>query len=162
MRILIVCTGNICRSPMGEGLLRKMLRDRGKQGEVVVESAGTFPVEGAPASSEAVATAAEHGVDIRGHVGRALTDRLVQRADLILTMAPDHRDRLVAAYPEAEEKTELITLYGDPEGDPRGVPDPIGQGKEIYERTFLQIQRGLDAAFPKILEGIPDERESRR
>ena len=160
MRVLIVCTGNICRSPMAEGLLRKLIRESGKQGEVVVESAGTFPVEGAPASTESVATAAEHGVDIRGHAGRPLSDRLVQRADLILTMEPEHRDRLVAAYPDAAEKTHLITRYGDPEGDPLGVPDPIGQSREVYERTFELIRAGLEAAMPRILERVPDRRES--
>ncbi len=150
IRVLLVCTGNVCRSPMAEGVLRKMLRDNDQHGEVVVESAGTFAAEGAAASSDAVEVTAASGVDLRGHVARALAARLVGRADLILTMEPEHGDRLLSSFPDAAEKTHLITTFGDPSGDPLGIPDPIGRGREVYKRTLRSIEASLRAALPKI------------
>jgi protein-tyrosine phosphatase len=151
VRVLLVCTGNVCRSPMAEGLLRKLLRDNGQHGGVVVESAGTYAVTGAPASSDGIDVAAEMGVDLRGHIARAISGRLVGRADLILAMEPEHEDRLMAAFPDAAGKTHLITTFGDPSGDPLGIPDPIGQGREVYARTLRLIEVSLRAALPKIL-----------
>ncbi|MFB3908922.1 MAG: low molecular weight protein arginine phosphatase [Candidatus Eisenbacteria bacterium] len=150
IRILIVCTGNICRSPMAEGLFRKLVREAGLHDRVVVESAGTFAPEGAPASPEGVEVAAREGIDLRGHASRALSTRLVSRADRILVMEPEHRERLIAAFPEAEEKTFLLTTFADPQGDPLGVIDPIGMGVEVYERVYRQIEQALRAALPEI------------
>jgi protein-tyrosine phosphatase len=150
IRVLLVCTGNVCRSPMAEGVLRKMLRDSAQHGEVIVESAGTFAAEGAPASSDAIEVTAESGGDLRGHVARSLTARLVGRADLILTMEPEHGDRLLSLFPDAARKTHLITTFGDSSGDPLGIPDPIGRGREVYERTLRSIDASLRAALPKI------------
>lgn len=161
IRVLLVCTGNVCRSPMAEGLLRKMLRDRAQHGEVVVESAGTFAAQGAPASTDAVDVAAASGVDLRGHVARSLTARLVGRADLILTMEPEHGDRVLRAFPDAAGKTHLITTFGDPLGDPLGIADPIGQGREVYDETFRSIEASLRGALPKIGAMI-DEKEGDR
>ncbi|MBM3288104.1 MAG: low molecular weight protein arginine phosphatase [Candidatus Eisenbacteria bacterium] len=159
IRILLVCTGNVCRSPMAEGLLRKMLRDGGDHGEFVVESAGTAAVGGIPASSAAVETASGHGVDIRGHVSRAVSSRLVERADLILAMEPEHVEMLAASYPTSSEKIHLVTQYADRSGDPLGIPDPVGQGIDVYERTWILIEDSLQRAIPAILELIPGEPE---
>ena len=159
LRILIVCTGNVCRSPMGEGLLRKLLREENRHGEVVVESAGTHALDGSAASLEAIDTAAEDGVDIRGHVARSITKRLVDRADLILTMEPEHADRLVDDYPEAESRVHLVTVYGDPKGDRLGVPDPIGLGHETYRAAYRTIKKALRYAVPRILAMVPEGTE---
>lgn len=155
IRVLLVCTGNICRSPMAEGLLRKMIREQNLHSEVVVESAGTFPLDGSPASAHAVETAKENGIDIRGHAARELSSRLVSRADLILTMEPEHKERLVAAFPGAEAKTHLLSLYGNPDGEPVSVTDPISLGREAYQLAFCQIEEGLKAALPKIIAMVP-------
>lgn len=159
IRVLIVCTGNICRSPMAEGLLRHLLRGDQRHGDVVVESAGTHPVVGAPASPESVETAAEHGVDLRGHAARPVTARLIARADLILTMEPAHRSVILGLSREAQGKTHVLTTFGDPEGDPDGVPDPIGLGSDIYRDTFDRIDASLRAALPLILAMAPEASE---
>jgi protein-tyrosine-phosphatase len=144
---------------MAEGLLRKLLREAGFHDRIVVESAGTFPTEGSHASSDSIETAAEAGIDLRGHAARSLGPRLVARADVILVMAPEHVDRILDFYPEAEGKTYLLTIFGDPEGDPLGVPDPIGLGPEVYRTTFRQIEAALRAALPRILAMVPEESE---
>ena len=82
--ILVVCTGNICRSPIGERLLRQQLPGR------QVTSAGIFGLEGRPADASAQAVALRHGLSLEGHVARRVTCSLLQQSDLILVMEPEH------------------------------------------------------------------------
>lgn len=151
VRVLLLCTGNVCRSPLAEGILRHLIRREGHSAEFVVESAGTHASPGAPVSANSVEVAGEHGIDIRGHVARPLSRRMAERSDLILAMEAEHADFVRMAYPEAEEKTFVLTRYADPGGDPLGVPDPIGLGLAAYRDTFDRIETGLRAALPRIL-----------
>src|SRR5262245_63475713 len=84
-RVLVVCTGNTCRSPIAAALLRRELAASGRH-DVSVESAGTGAWEGAPASEGAYLVMLEREIDISGHRARPLTPEMVQQADLILTM----------------------------------------------------------------------------
>lgn len=151
VRVLLLCTGNVCRSPMAEGILRHLVRREGHSGEFVVESAGTHAAPGAPVSASSVEVSGEHGIDIRGHVARPLGRRMVDRTDLILAMEPEHAEFLRMAYPEAGGKCFVLTSYCQPEGDPLGVPDPIGLGIEAYRETYDRIDGALRAALPRIL-----------
>jgi protein-tyrosine phosphatase len=112
--ILVVCTGNVCRSPIAEGLLRRGLQARFGEDAPLVASAGTAGWEGSPAMAESVAAAAERGADIRGHVARRLAPEHVRGADLVIAMATEHRNRIVAAVPEVAGRTftlkELVRL----------------------------------------------------
>jgi protein-tyrosine phosphatase len=90
--ILVICTGNICRSPISEGLLRDALERRFGASAPRVSSAGTSGLEGSGAMPESVQAASELGVDIAGHVARRLTPPMTSEADLLLCMARDHRD----------------------------------------------------------------------
>lgn len=122
--ILVVCTGNVCRSPIAEGMLRRRLRARFGDHAPLVASAGTAGWEGSPAMPESVAAAAERGVDISRHVARRLGAEHVRAADLVIAMAAEHRDRIVAAVPEVAERTftlkELVRLLEAlPPAEPR-------------------------------------------
>jgi protein-tyrosine phosphatase len=118
--ILLVCTGNICRSPMAEGFFRRQLAERGIDG-VHVESAGVSGWEGSPATAEAVQALDELHVDIAEHRARRLTRRMVEAADLVVAMAGEHRDAIGRVVPSAASRTftmkELVRLL-DAEGDP--------------------------------------------
>lgn len=112
--ILVVCTGNICRSPIAEGVLRVLLEERLADAAPLVASAGTAGWDGRPATEEAVAAAAELGVDIAGHRARALRPDHVRAADLVIGMSAEHVERAVALEPSAAERTftlkELVRL----------------------------------------------------
>jgi protein-tyrosine phosphatase len=112
--ILVVCTGNICRSPMAEGFLRAALVGRLGEAAPVVTSAGTAGWDGSGAMDEAVRSAQEHGVDIRTHLARKLRGEMLEDADLIVCMAAEHRRVIVGAMPDLETKTftlkELVRL----------------------------------------------------
>ena len=125
--ILVVCTGNVCRSPIAEGMLRAALEARLGDEAPMVASAGTAGWEGSGAMPESVAAAAEHGVDISGHAARRLEPEHVGAADLVIGMAAEHRDHVAHAMPEAVGRTftlkELVRLIealtpADPAGEP--------------------------------------------
>jgi protein-tyrosine phosphatase len=112
--ILVVCTGNVCRSPMAEGFLRAALIERLGQDAPAVRSAGTAGWEGSGATREAIAAAGERGIDIGSHRARILDRALVRDADLVVCMAAEHREAVARLDPDAIERTftigELVRL----------------------------------------------------
>ncbi len=151
--ILLVCTGNTCRSPMAAGILKKMLVEEGIKG-VSVLSAGTAALEGMPATDLAVETSSEWGIDIASHRSRPVTDELVAKADLILTMTPEHREEVLLHDPAAASRTFLLKSFPVPvREDPSFfIRDPIGGGPEEYQRSFLEIEESLRRIFSAILQ----------
>ncbi|WP_447723672.1 arsenate reductase/protein-tyrosine-phosphatase family protein [Enterobacter asburiae] len=127
--ILVVCTGNICRSPIGERLLRQQLP--GKQ----VNSAGILGLEGHPADAAAQAVARRHGVSLEGHIARKVTRNLLQQADLILVMGPEHLRFIATMAPENRGKSLLFGQWLDI----RDIPDPYHKSREAYEYVFEQL-----------------------
>jgi len=107
--ILVVCTGNICRSPIGERLLRQYLPDRD------ITSAGIFGLEGCPADDCAQDVAWRHGISLDGHVARRLTPGLMQESDLILVMEPKHLHFISAMAPEIRGKSLLFGQWLEPQ-----------------------------------------------
>lgn len=112
--ILVVCTGNICRSPMAEGFLRAAFVGQLGEAAPVVASAGTAGWDGSRAMDEAIHSAEERGADIRAHLARKLRGEMLEDADLIVCMAAEHRKAIVGAMPDLESKTftikELVRL----------------------------------------------------
>jgi low molecular weight protein-tyrosine phosphatase len=124
LRVLVVCTGNICRSPMAEGFLRERSR-RLLDGDLEASSAGTWARLGSPPMPEAIEAAAERGVDVAHLRSTPIEREAIDDADLILTMAAEHRDEILHIAPDAEPKTftlkELVRLLADlpePEAEP--------------------------------------------
>jgi glycine hydroxymethyltransferase len=106
--ILFLCTGNICRSPMAEGLFRHAIKGRG---EFRVLSAGLGALDGQPPSPHSVQAMKEIGIDITHQRSRALTAELVRSADFILGMTHSHVDTVALLYPQAMEKTFLLREF---------------------------------------------------
>jgi len=140
--VLLVCTGNICRSPLGEALLRRAVTQRGIDGVTVV-SAGTGAWDGAPASEGAYLVGLERGLDLSGHRARLLTRELVEAADVILTMARHHRARVDELG--GEGKVFVLGEYAGREGDDAEVSDPFGGDLDVYRDTCAELE-GLIAA----------------
>jgi protein arginine phosphatase len=149
--IVMVCTGNTCRSPMAEVLLKKkiaqrmgcevgQLDDRG----MVITSAGISAAPGGRAAAEALQTLTERGLDLSQHETQPLSDRLVRFADLILTMTRGHRDVILDHWPDAESRVRLIS------GGRGDVADPIGGPLEQYRRCADQLDAFLDDWVEKL------------
>jgi protein-tyrosine phosphatase len=116
LSVLLVCTGNICRSPMAEGILK----DRSVRlldGALSVTSSGTYARGGMPPTEEAIAVAAERGVEIAGLRATAFVPELADRADVVITMTEEHKMEVLDVAPEAQVKTftlkELVELLGE-------------------------------------------------
>ncbi|HZB02378.1 MAG TPA: low molecular weight protein arginine phosphatase [Actinomycetota bacterium] len=162
--ILVVCTGNVCRSPMAEGFLRAALVERLGDDAPPVASAGTAGWEGAGATDEAIAAARERGVDIAAHRARVLSRSLIEDADLVVCMTGEHRAAVADLLPEALERTytiaELVRLAeagraegtfaervaaaaasrnGFHRGDP-DVRDPLGDPIEGYREVAEELE----------------------
>ncbi len=126
--ILFVCSGNICRSPMAEYLLRAALP---RESGWIVESAGTSAIAGLPASPEAIDVLAEQGLDLVPHRSRPVTAEGVRRARVIVAMTRMHRDLLQDLDANAGPKTFLLLSFG-PNGMARELDDPIGGSMRVY------------------------------
>ncbi|HXV13858.1 MAG TPA: low molecular weight protein arginine phosphatase [Candidatus Krumholzibacteria bacterium] len=141
-RILFVCSGNTCRSPLAEAIAGRMLPAR-VGFDVEVASAGTSALEGSPASTLSVEVASAHGLDLSSHRARIVDRAMVREADLIVTMGVRHRDTVGALDPDALEYTFLLTNFSDHRHGE--IPDPIGSGRDTYERTYLAIRECIES-----------------
>ncbi len=140
--ILFVCTGNICRSPMAEGLFRHLTARMG--GKYRAFSAGLGAVDGAPASAHAVHALRELGIDISAQRSRALTADLVRAADLIFGMTHGHASAVALMYPEAASRTYVLREFDDTlEEFEKDVADPIGGSYDVYLRCRDEIEQGI-------------------
>jgi len=135
--VLLVCTGNICRSPLAEALLVRTLKERGIEG-VSVTSAGTGAWDGAPASEGAYLVGLERGLDLSGHRARLLTRELVEQSDLILTMARHHRARVDELG--GDGRVFVLGEYAGREGDEAEVSDPFGGDLDVYRNTCAELE----------------------
>jgi low molecular weight protein-tyrosine phosphatase len=143
MDILMVCTGNICRSPMAEGLLRQMLPQDGAP-TVRVHSAGTHGLDDQPAATFAIQAAAEMGIDISGHRARSLDRDMVSKADLILVMEPFHHEIIARAVPShAREKLQLLADFEKPRQSDT-IDDPYHHSLKVYRACIHRIQHCLE------------------
>ncbi|MDZ7780048.1 MAG: low molecular weight protein arginine phosphatase [Gemmatimonadota bacterium] len=149
-RLLFVCSGNTCRSPMAEAITRDILRTRGWEGfEVRSAGAGAFP--GSPPSGGAVRAAAARGIDLADHRATLLTRREVEWADLILTMSRSHlmrvsdlggggRAALLPAYAEGRETA----------AETEGIPDPVGSSDREYDKTYERLEELVEKVLLRL------------
>ncbi len=130
--ILVVCTGNSCRSPLGAALLARATSGM----PVTIGSAGIAAPQGRPATQPAIAIAREMGLDITAHRARQLTSDMINAADLILVMEHKHREWITQQVPAAEPKIRLLGKNGE-------IPDPIGRSIDFYRQTANLLKAGV-------------------
>jgi tRNA threonylcarbamoyl adenosine modification protein (Sua5/YciO/YrdC/YwlC family) len=150
--ILLVCSGNLCRSPMAAGLARKMLADRlGCRPEELedhgleITSAGTGAMAGYPASSNAIEAMAERHIDITGHRSRPITVDALLAADYIWVMSDHHRESVLRLAPEVASRTALL----DPTGEE--VEDPVGGDLNAYRASARHLETALASRLSEIV-----------
>ncbi|HIE1216800.1 TPA: protein tyrosine phosphatase, partial [Serratia marcescens] len=124
--ILIVCVGNICRSPIGERLLKELLPHK------EISSAGISALVGNSADAKAINVANEHGLSLDGHVARQLTAEMCRKSSLILVMERKHIDAVCQFAPEARGKTMLYGHWNDR----KEVVDPYRKSDEVFEFVY--------------------------
>ncbi len=155
--ILIVCTANMCRSPMAEGLLRHKLALAGLSDEFVVASAGVWTEDGFPATDHAVQALAEQGIDISAHRSRNVTEDMVAQSALVLTMTRNHAEAVRLSFPAHAGKVYLLGEMGGPACD---VNDPVGRPLAVYQTTAKELDRLIESGYERILRLARGEKES--
>lgn len=138
-RILILCVGNICRSPLAQALLARHLQQH------QVWSAGLSAPIGCPADPSSLLIAQEHGLDISRHRAQQVSRVMCQQADVILVMEQVHKNMLERQFPLVRGKVFRIGQFGDFD-----IPDPYRQSREAFEAAWAGIERGLNDWLPRI------------
>ncbi|VVO95685.1 Low molecular weight protein-tyrosine-phosphatase Wzb [Pseudomonas fluorescens] len=141
-KILVVCIGNICRSPTVEALLKSRLAHRG----IDVSSAGLGALVDKPMDSTALEVLREHGGDHPDHKGRQLTREMLQQADIVLTMEKRHVESIARMAPEVRGKTFLLGKWQQDQE----IPDPYRQQKVAFEHVYRLMTQGVDSWSKKL------------
>ena len=157
-RVLFVCTGNTCRSPLAEAILHRELSDPER---FHVASAGAFASEGSSASAGSLEVARENGLDLETFASRRLTADEVDASDLILVMEPGHRSAVLGLSPQADLKTQLLGELAGEQGWDGAVPDPFGGNLESYRQTFRRIEELVRSGLDRIHELAEHKRAER-
>lgn len=151
--ILVVCQGNICRSPVGEALF-KQATFKQQVPDRQIKSAGLGAMVGEGADATAAEIAAEHGLDLSRHVAQQLNDELVQWADLILVMSQPQRSQLGKSYPAAMGKTMLLGHWvrasGTRANNGLDIPDPYKKSRDVFEHVHKLIAQSVTDWAQKI------------
>lgn len=137
--VLVVCVGNICRSPVGERLLAARLADAGAA--IRVGSAGLGALVGHPADATTSAVAAARGLSLDGHVARQFDRELGATHDLILVMEPGHKHEIARRFPDLSGKVMLFDQWTGA----RGIDDPYRHPRAVHERVFAEIDAAATA-----------------
>lgn len=150
-RVLFVCSGNLCRSPMAEYLLQEELKSRDVD-DVMAESAGTIAMDGNKAATLAVSALAGIGVDMSGHRARGLDRRMIEEAGKVVAMERHHMQSILSLAPEAEDKTLLLGEFLRP-GAGMEIEDPYGGGPDDFRNALELIRAAVRSMADRIAAG---------
>lgn len=144
--ILVVCVGNICRSPVGERQLAARLSERGS--DIAVSSAGIGALVGEGADATAADVASGHGLSLGGHVARQFTRGLGAAQDLILVMEPGHRREINRVAPDLSGRVMLFDHWVGG----KGIEDPYRRSREMHEVVFARISEAAESWASKLAQ----------
>lgn len=147
--ILFVCTANMCRSPMAEGLMQAKLKREKLDGEFRAESAGVWTDDGNAATELAVKVMADRAIDIGGHRSRVVTEAMMRDAALVLTMTRSHAEALCAEFPAYRNKVHLLS---EMMGGTSDVEDPVGGTLQQYEMSAQDLENMIERGFQHMMK----------
>ena len=147
LNIVFVCMGNICRSPMAEGLLRHKWQEMGRD-DLIVSSMGTHGLNGSPPTKYTQDVCKENGFDISSHRARSLVDEDLQKADLILCMESVHKKFVQTFFPWHRDRLFLLGAWPEKETRKSAIDDPMGGSLEEFRIIFSIIKGHIERILP--------------
>jgi len=153
--ITFICSGNICRSPMGEGVIKKIISKSKYRNIVEVNSAGTLNISNSPVHINALKVSEDNGIDINAHISKHVQAKIVRESNLIIAMALDHFAYLRRKYPAFKNKIILLKQWKKSRTltNP-SISDPIGHDEKFFKKTFVEIETEINRITPYLLSEI--------
>jgi protein-tyrosine-phosphatase len=157
--ILFICTGNMCRSPIAEGIMKKKIEEDMKGDEkefILVHSCGTYANEGNKPSENAMKISKQNNIDISNIRSKPVNKLMIEESDIIFVLSVEHLNYIHENYFSAKNKTFLLKMFGEnrPSQMADSIPDPMGFTIEYYNKTYIEIKNAIDKIFPFIKEMI--------
>ena len=149
MKIMFICTGNICRSAMAHRMLEKRVKELNKN-NIEVYSCGIWAESGDIPTYEGIETMKEYGIDIRSHRATNIRDSKIEEMDVILCATYNHKTNVISMYPQLKDKVFTMKEYaGFPENDVN-ISDPWGYGLNVYKNCAKEIEICIEKIIKKI------------
>ena len=151
MKIMFICTGNICRSAMAEAMLKKMLQESKKE-NIEVYSCGISADDGDIPTQNAIEAMAEYGIDLKNHRATNIKYSNIEKMDLILCATLSHKLFVISLYPELKDKIFTLKEYVEEKDEIYGIDikDPWGYNLETYKQCAKEIEEALKKLLEKI------------
>ena len=143
--VLFVCTANICRSPMAEGLMKIIVRER--EEPWLIQSAGVWAYANQPAAINTIKILDEFGIDLSRHLSKSVSEDFIEIYNLILVMEKNHKETLATAFPDRSSK---IFMLSEMEGSIKDIHDPIGGTIADFRSMAEQINKILKNHIERI------------
>jgi len=157
-RVLFVCAGNTCRSPLAAAALRRAVGEAGRR--VAIASAGVAATDGSPATESAVAAGQRHGLDVGAHRAQRASAELLEQADLVLALDVAELEAVRRLQGGVASRSHLITELGAGARSGAGVPDPFGGSPEAYEECWRRIAEHVERIAPIVLREVQARAEA--
>lgn len=152
-KIMFICTGNVCRSPMAKYYFNKVIETKKLQDKYIGTSCGIYSVKGEHATDNAIEAMKDYDVDMTSHKATRIQDSQIMSCDLIITLTIYHKNVVVKMYPELAEKVYTLKEYVNPKVEYKDIDDPWGLDINTYKFCAKEITENIDKMIEKLEEG---------
>lgn len=153
-KIMFVCTGNICRSPMCQYYLQKLVDEAGCQNEFLISSCGTYANTGESSTINAIEAMKEYNVDLNKHRAKNVEDIDIENYDLVLCLTLSHKMSVLGLYPKLRGKVFTLKEFVYPDDMYKNIDDPWGLSLNVYNECANEIVNALNILFERLKEEV--------